>query len=204
MVRLRQRAIPLRRNSHGLLQVCHGVLAAAGGMQQVSEVVVQGGFPMPVALHGAQRQGCLDEPDCPCNIAAAPLKERQIVECRHFGDGIVQTLGRAEALLKMRARLVKFTAAAGEDAETVVRLGERPRIAGRLCFGERLARQFDCSRGQPTTMSNQAPVGIEPRGVRGAALIAVERCVGGLEVALRQVPFASAAGQICQLVLDRS
>src|SRR5262249_18849924 len=72
-------------DAHGLLQMRHRAVAVAGGMQQVSQVIVQRRLVVAVALGGAERKGRFGERASLFCVAARGMYKRQIVQRCHSG-----------------------------------------------------------------------------------------------------------------------
>ena len=114
------------------------LLRAAGGVEQVGEVGVQGGFAVAVALRGAQRQRGRGELEGTVQVAGGAAGMGEVVERGDPRARVGQGLGQGEASLQVPTGAVRVAEAAGEDPQDVVGLGEGLHVPGALGQRQRL------------------------------------------------------------------
>src|SRR5205085_8958359 len=97
-------------------------------VEEGGQVVVKGRLEVAVALRGAHLERLLHQGQ----RLLAPGRQSDVVERGDAGTRLRQRLRELEALFEVAPGLVDLPAAAGQDAEDVVRLRQRVRIVRRL------------------------------------------------------------------------
>jgi hypothetical protein len=122
----------------GQLQVLHRFLRAALLSQEIGEVVVQRSLAVAVSLLSAECEGRPRQGFRAREISFRARRQGEVVERRDAGARVAQGVRELDARLEVVPCAGELPFALREDAEDVVRLGERTPVARPLGQRERL------------------------------------------------------------------
>ena len=193
-------AADLGEDRDGALELLHRLLGAAGGVEEVGEVVVEGGLAVAVALGRAELERRGGELEGAVELAAGAVGEREVVERGDAGARVGRGLREREAAVEVAERRGGVAGAGGEGAEEVVGLAERARVAGLLGQRAGLLGELGGAGRVVVVVGGEAEVG----GDAGAGAEVGRRCGGErrLEVGGRERALAAAVVDLADPVLD--
>ena len=169
-------------------------------MEEVGEVVVQGGLAVAVALGRAELERRGGQLDCAVELASRAVGEREVVERGDARSRVGRGLREREAAVEVAERGRGVAGAGGEGAQEVVGLAERARVAGLLGELAGALGELGGSCRVVIVVGGEAEVGGDACacaevGLRGGG-------EGGLEVRGRERALAAAVVDLADAVLE--